>query len=48
MVIKPFKVKPKPPEQFENTTFDKLHRAVEAVFSTRVADASLEELYSAV
>jgi cullin-4 len=48
MVIKPFKRAPKPPEEFEAKTFDKLHGAVEAVYQMRAADSSLEDLYRAV
>lgn len=48
MIIKPFKVTPKPPPDFEATTFKKLEAAVEAILQTRAVDQSHEELYRAV
>jgi len=48
MVIKPFKVAPQLPEDFEEQTWEKLHQAVFAVFENRSADHSREELYRAV
>eukprot|EP00741_Cyanophora_paradoxa_P010023 tig00000157_g9709.t1 len=48
MVIKPFKVKPKLPEQFEAETWEKLKGAVAAVHTKQPVSCSLEELYRAV
>jgi len=42
MVIKPFKVAPQLPEDFEEQTWEKLHQAVFAVFENRSADHSRE------
>jgi len=46
--IKPLKVKPKIPENFEQTTWEKLRTAVRAVFAKQAVGHSLEELYRAV
>lgn len=48
MVIKPFKVQPTPPVDFEARTLAKLQEAVEAVYSMKTFDMSQEELYRAV
>jgi cullin-4 len=45
IVIKPFKVKPQLPPDFEAATWEKLRDAVEAVFSLRFTRYSREELY---
>nr|KAJ3417426.1 Cullin-4 [Polyrhizophydium stewartii] len=47
LVIKSFKVKPKLPETFEDDTWDKLRRAVEAIHARRPVPDGLEELYKA-
>mmetsp|Transcript_1741 Transcript_1741/g.2670 ORF Transcript_1741/g.2670 Transcript_1741/m.2670 type:complete len:801 (+) Transcript_1741:58-2460(+) len=47
MVIKPFKVKPKLPENFEEETWEKLKMAVEAVHQKKPVACSQEELYRA-
>eukprot|EP00744_Colponema_vietnamica_P008519 GILI01012143.1.p1 GENE.GILI01012143.1~~GILI01012143.1.p1 ORF type:complete len:1008 (+),score=304.22 GILI01012143.1:274-3024(+) len=48
MVIKPFKVKPQLPENFEEETWNRLRSAVVAIFQRQPVTASLEELYRAV
>jgi len=48
MVIRPFKVQPKLPENFEETTWETLRRAVVAVQSKEAMAISHEELYRAV
>mmetsp|Transcript_2995 Transcript_2995/g.4280 ORF Transcript_2995/g.4280 Transcript_2995/m.4280 type:complete len:759 (-) Transcript_2995:246-2522(-) len=48
MVIKPFKVKPQLPVDFEEQTWQKLQQSVVAVFSNQPAAQSREELYRAV
>jgi cullin-4 len=48
MVIKPFKVAPKPPEAFASDTLANLSAAVEAVYAQRHSQFSQEELYRAV
>lgn len=48
MVIKPFKVQPKLPENFEDATWAQLREAVVAVQEKRPVLASREELYRAV
>lgn len=48
MVIKPFKVAPKPPEEFETTSLATLEEAVEAVYARKPVKASQEELYRSV
>ena len=45
MVIKPFKVKPKLPENFEHDAWQKLQVAVEAVATKQPVETSQEELY---
>ncbi|CEL94631.1 unnamed protein product [Vitrella brassicaformis CCMP3155] len=45
MVIKAFKEKPRLPEDFEDRTWDKLQRAVVAVFERRKINDSEEDLY---
>ena len=46
--IKPLKVKPKVPENFERDTWEKLRAAVRAVHAKQPVGHSLEELYRAV
>ncbi|CAM9253342.1 unnamed protein product [Pylaiella littoralis] len=48
MVIKPFKVQPKLPENFEDSTWEKLQRAVAAIQTKEPTATSREELYRAV
>jgi len=48
LTIKPFKAKPKVPDNFEETTWNKLHGAVRAVHAKQPVESSLEELYQAV
>lgn len=48
MVIKPFKVSPKLPEQFEDETWKKLEAAIQAVQQKQPTSFSREELYRAV
>ncbi|DBA01455.1 TPA: hypothetical protein N0F65_005574 [Lagenidium giganteum] len=48
MVIKPFKVTPKLPEQFEEETWKKLEAAIVAVQNKQATPLSREELYRAV
>eukprot|EP00241_Pyramimonas_parkeae_P003213 CAMPEP_0114239402 /NCGR_PEP_ID=MMETSP0058-20121206/8441_1 /TAXON_ID=36894 /ORGANISM="Pyramimonas parkeae, CCMP726" /LENGTH=764 /DNA_ID=CAMNT_0001351581 /DNA_START=97 /DNA_END=2391 /DNA_ORIENTATION=+ len=48
LVIKPFKEKPKLPEDFEEITWAKLKNAVAAVQAKQPVSCSLEELYRAV
>ncbi len=48
MVIKPFKVQPKLPENFEDTTWETLRRAIVAVQTKEAVAISHEELYRAV
>jgi hypothetical protein len=48
LTIKPFKVKPKLPDDFEATTWAKLQKAIRAVYKTEVISESKEELYRAV
>jgi len=45
LVIKPLKLKPQLPENFEATTWAKLRDSVDAVFTKRPVACSLEELY---
>lgn len=45
MVIKPFKVQPKLPENFENETWEKLKVAVSNVYNKNASVLSKEELY---
>jgi hypothetical protein len=45
MVIKPFKVQPKLPENFENETWEKLKIAVSNVYNKNASILSKEELY---
>lgn len=45
MVIKPFKVAPKLPENFGSETWDKLKAALDAVYSKSSSFISKEELY---
>ena len=45
LVIKPFKVQPKIPENFEQETWHKLKSAILAVFSKNISSISKEELY---
>ncbi len=45
MVIKPFKVAPKPPEAFADDTLNNLSLAVEAVYAQKHSQFSQEELY---
>lgn len=45
LVIKPFKVQPKIPENFEQETWGKLKSAVHDVFSKSSSKISKEELY---
>ena len=46
--IKPLKIKPKIPENFERDTWEKLRTAVRAVHAKQAVGHSLEELYRAV
>ena len=46
--IKPLKIKPKIPENFEQDTWEKLRAAVRAVHAKQAVGHSLEELYRAV
>lgn len=46
--IKPLKIKPKIPENFERDTWEKLRAAVRAVHGKQAVGHSLEELYRAV
>ncbi|CAN0039454.1 unnamed protein product [Sphacelaria rigidula] len=48
IVIRPFKVQPKLPDNFEDDTWEKLKRAVGAVQGKRPIATSREELYRAV
>ena len=48
LVIKPLRSKPKLPEDFETSSWDRLEEAVRAVQGTRPVSCSLEELYHAV
>src|SRR6056297_66681 len=48
MVIRPFKVQPKQPENFEDATWEVLRQAVVAVQSKTAVAISYEELYRAV
>lgn len=48
MVIRPFRVAPRPPEAFVGDTFKQLEEAVAAVHAKRPASRSREELYRAV
>ncbi len=48
MVIKPFKVTPKLPEEFEEATWKKLQTALHAVHSKQTSALSREELYRSV
>jgi len=48
MVIKPFKVAPKPPEAFASDTLSNLAAAVDAVYAQRHSQFSQEELYRSV
>eukprot|EP00775_Hariotina_reticulata_P012777 gene12777-12905_t len=48
LVIKPLKLKPKLPENFEDDTWSKLQAAVKAVHNKQPVASSLEELYRAV
>lgn len=48
LVIKPLKLKPQLPSDFEATTWDKLKDAIAAVHQKRPVACSLEELYTAV
>lgn len=48
LTIKPLKVKPKPPENFERDTWEKLRAATRAVHAKKAVGHSLEELYRAV
>jgi cullin-4 len=45
MVIKPFKVQPKLPENFENETWEKLKLAIASVYNKNASVLSKEELY---
>ena len=45
MLIKPFKVAPKPPDTFANDTLNNLTAAVEAVYQQKHSQFSQEELY---
>ncbi|GLC45097.1 hypothetical protein PLESTB_001467900 [Pleodorina starrii] len=48
LVIKPLKVKPELPANFEEATWSKLHDCIQAVHCKRPVSCSLEELYTAV
>ncbi len=48
LVIKNFKEKPKLPDNYQESTWDSLRDAVEAIHTSRSIKASLEELYQAV
>lgn len=48
MVIKPFKVQPKIPENFESQTWEKLKESVGAVYSKNSSALSKEELYRVI
>lgn len=48
IVIKPFKVQPKLPDNFEDNTWEKLQRAVSAIQKKQPIATSREELYRAV
>jgi cullin-4 len=48
LVIKPFKVQPKLPENFFQETWAKLQSALHAVYSKNASSISKEELYRAV
>ena len=48
LTIKPFKSKPKLPEDFEQTTWTKLQNAVRCVYKKVATKDSKEELYRAV
>eukprot|EP00850_Spirogloea_muscicola_P022668 SM000306S11741 [mRNA] locus=s306:78886:84466:+ [translate_table: standard] len=48
LVIKPFKAKPKLPDNFEEATWRKIQTAVRAIQAKQPVAASLEELYRAV
>lgn len=45
MVIKPFKVQPKLPENFESATWEKLKQAIGSVYNKNASLLSKEELY---
>ena len=48
LVIKPLRLKPKLPDNFESSNWDRLEDAVRAVQCARPVSCSLEELYNAV
>ncbi len=48
LVIKPFKVQPKLPENFFGETWEKLRSAIQAVYFKNTSSISKEELYRAV
>ena len=48
LVIKPLKVRPKLPDNFERDTWARLQTAVRAVHAKQAVGHSLEELYRAV
>ncbi len=45
LVIKPFKVQPKIPDNFEIETWEKLKNAIQSVYSKNASLLSKEELY---
>ena len=45
LVIKPFKIVPKIPENFENLSWSKLQSAIHAVYNKQSCKTSKEELY---
>ncbi len=45
MVIKPFKVQPKVPDNFGLETWEILRSAIDAVYTKNASDISKEELY---
>jgi hypothetical protein len=45
MVIKPFKVQPKVPDNFGLETWEVLRSAIDAVYTKNASDISKEELY---
>eukprot|EP00271_Cylindrocystis_brebissonii_P008559 TRINITY_DN22947_c0_g1_i1.p1 TRINITY_DN22947_c0_g1~~TRINITY_DN22947_c0_g1_i1.p1 ORF type:complete len:827 (-),score=185.08 TRINITY_DN22947_c0_g1_i1:668-3148(-) len=48
LVIRPFKERPKLPDNFEDVTWGKIHEAVTAIHEKKAVAGSLEELYRAV